>query len=121
MVHTPCVNRQSITANDNVVRIVRTLLAHRGQQQADLATHLGMDSGTMSRALNGKRRWTIEDLVAVAEFFSISPALFFEDSESLISATRTRRDPQEGEISKDITGREITAHFLDDTLFQVAA
>lgn len=69
-----------------MTRIVRTLLAFKGQQQADLAGHLEMDSGSMSRALNGKRRWTLDDLVAMGDFFGVSPALFFEDPQTLIRA-----------------------------------
>lgn len=50
-----------------------------------------MDSGTISRAMNTKRRWTLDDLVAMGEFFDVSPALFFEDPDTLIKASRGRR------------------------------
>lgn len=109
------------TPNSNVARIVRTLLTYQDRTRSELALSLGVHVSAVNKALNGRRSWDVNDLAAMAEFFNVSPALFFEDSERLISATHTRRDPQEGEISKDITGREITAHFLDDTLFQVAA
>jgi antitoxin component HigA of HigAB toxin-antitoxin module len=72
------------TSASNVARIVRTLLVHQGRQQVDLATHMGVTPSVVSKALTGKRTWSLDDLVVMAEFFEVSPALFFEDPESLV-------------------------------------
>lgn len=82
--------------NDNVTIIVSTLLGHRRKKQVDLAKVLGFDSGTMSRALNGKRKWTLDDIVAMADFFEVSPALFFEDPANLIRSRSSATTESDG-------------------------
>lgn len=120
--------QRNTTPNDNVTLIVRTLLAYRGRQQADLAEYLGMDTGSVSRALNGKRKWTLDDLVSMADFFDVSAALFFEDPHTLIRAANTPHgpeDPDGGGVTGNITQREFATNFgensLDRTLLQMAA
>ena len=71
-------------ANDNVSRIVRTLLTHRTRSRAELATHMGVHVSAVNKAMIGRRTWDVDDLVKLADFFDVSPALFFEDAESLI-------------------------------------
>lgn len=79
----------------NVARVVRTFLGHQHKSQNELAQALGMDAASMSRALNGKRRWTIDDLYEMAEFFGISVSIFFEDPESLLrNRWHAERTPQ---------------------------
>lgn len=64
--------------------MVRTLLAYQGKRQADLAAYLDIDSGTMSKAMNGSRRWAVEEIDLMAVFFERNAGIFFEDADSLI-------------------------------------
>lgn len=63
--------------------IVRVLLAARGMTQSDLADQLGLHKTQVGQSLHGKRRWTIEDLEAMAEVFDVPVSRFFEDPEVL--------------------------------------
>ena len=49
--------------------MARVLLASVGAKQSDLADRLSMDNGTISRALNGKRKWTLAELETMADYF----------------------------------------------------
>ena len=72
--------------NENVSRIVEVLLAATGKRRVDLAEHLGYSAPVISKAMHGKRPWTIDDLVKMADFFGVSPAIFFRDRNDLIPA-----------------------------------
>ena len=85
-------NESDFDPHANVARIVRVHLADRRKRQSELASVLGMDSGTMSRAMNGKRDWALEDLMKMAKFFDISVAVFFDDADSLLRGIRPDRD-----------------------------
>jgi len=78
------------TQSDNVARIVKTLLTHQNKSRGELAQCLGVHVSAVSKALNGKRAWDIDDIVAMADFFDTSPAIFFEDAETLIQRGFTR-------------------------------
>ena len=64
--------------------MVRVLLASRNAKQSDLAAELGMDLGAMSKAINGKRKWTLTELETMADYFGVPVARFFEDSEDVL-------------------------------------
>lgn len=70
--------------NENVSRIVNILLARDELRKQDLALGLDYDPGTITRAMQGKRSWTLDDLVAMAEFFEVPVSLFFEEPDSLV-------------------------------------
>lgn len=63
--------------------IVKMLLAGRDMTQSDLARALGCHQPHVNRSLNGKRRWTIEDLEAMSVIFEVPVSRFFEDPEEL--------------------------------------
>lgn len=65
-------------------RIAKILLAQHDRKQMDLGDHLGLDSATISRALGGKRKWTLSDIQRMAEFFDVSVALFFDEPEAVV-------------------------------------
>jgi antitoxin component HigA of HigAB toxin-antitoxin module len=65
-------------------RVVKILLAQHDRRQSELADHLGMDTGTMSRTIAGKRKWTLTEIEQAAEFFDVSVALFFERPEAVV-------------------------------------
>lgn len=72
------------TTDERAGRIARTLLAHQGRRQHELADVLGLDSGQVSRALRGQRRWTLDEIAAMAAFFDVGVATFFDDPDLLI-------------------------------------
>jgi hypothetical protein len=63
---------------DGVTRMVRVLLALNGRLQKDLAEPLGVNVTGVSARMN-KGIWTIEDLHAMAAFFDVPIATFFDD------------------------------------------
>ena len=68
----------------DVARIARVLLADRNLSQTDLARNLSLDSGQVSRAMSGKRKWTLTEVATMAKFFDVSVALFFDDPDTLL-------------------------------------
>lgn len=77
-------NTSPTAMDEGVGRIVKTLLTNKGRQRHELGEALNLDSGNLSRALAGKRKWTMRDIAVMAEFFDVSVALFFEDPESIV-------------------------------------
>lgn len=74
----------SNTSDERVGRIVRILLADQGLKQRDLGRELNMDSGQVSRAMRGQRKWTLSDLEHMSTFFRVGVATFFEDADSIV-------------------------------------
>lgn len=72
------------TPDQRVGRIVKILLAKDDRRQMDVGELLGMDSGTISRALSGKRKWTLSEIESLAAFFDVSVSVFFEEPEDLV-------------------------------------
>jgi transcriptional regulator with XRE-family HTH domain len=69
-----------------VPRIVRTLMAARAVSLSELAEHLGIGRSSLSERLTGKRRFTLAEVADMADYFEVSPAVFFEDPANLIGA-----------------------------------
>ena len=85
-----------------VGRMVAALLGASGAKQSHLAAAIGMDTGSMSRAINGRRHWTIDDLNALASFFDVPITRFFEDPDEL---SRQRIDAEQLPTGRQVTGR----------------
>lgn len=51
---------------------VAHLLLDRDVSQAQLASRLHVDQSTLSLKLNGKRKWTVTELIALSETFGVS-------------------------------------------------
>lgn len=51
---------------------VKYLMGDRGLEQSDLARRVGVDQSTLSLKLNGKRKWTVGELVQVSDIFGVS-------------------------------------------------
>lgn len=77
-------NSSPTARDEGVGRIAKTLLTNQDRQRSELADLLGLDSGGLSRALAGKRKWTIDDIAKMADLFEVSVSLFFEDPESIV-------------------------------------
>ena len=67
----------------NITTIVTVLMANRRMTRRDLAQRLEMHETTMGQTLNGKRRWSIEDLETMSVIFEVPVSRFFEDPEVL--------------------------------------
>lgn len=50
---------------------IHILMRRRGMSQGELAPHLGIDQSSMSKKLYGKRTWTLDELLAVAQVFDV--------------------------------------------------
>lgn len=75
---------ESLTPQDRITAIVRLLLARRGLRQMDLAEALTVNSSTMTRVMQGTRKWQVGDLEAMGRFFGVAPAVFFEHPDNLL-------------------------------------
>lgn len=63
---------------------MKILLAQHDRRQSDLGVALDLDSSQVSRAIAGKRKWTLTEIERAAEFFDVSVALFFEQPEAVV-------------------------------------
>lgn len=63
------------------VELLKVLIADRGMKQKDLVPIFKTES-IASDILNGKRQLTVEHIQKLAEFFHLSPAVFFPTSHS---------------------------------------
>lgn len=78
-------NGPRVDLNSNITGVTRLLMAQRGgMTQTDLADALGVAKAVISRSFNGARPWKIDDVEALARYFDVSPALFFDDPDTLI-------------------------------------
>ena len=60
------------------VELVKAFLSERQLRQKDLVSVFKTES-IISAVLNGHRKLTVEHIEKLAEFFNVSPALFFEN------------------------------------------
>jgi transcriptional regulator with XRE-family HTH domain len=81
----PMPNNNPHPRHNQIAKIVKVLLAVRDLDQKDLASRFNGRGGTtsLSRSMNGHRKWTIEDLEEMASFFDVPVATFFEDVDRL--------------------------------------
>jgi transcriptional regulator with XRE-family HTH domain len=70
--------------DQRVARVVKIMLAVREENQGDLGRALGLDSGQISRVMNGRRRWSLAELEAMAHHFNVDIGIFFEEPEALV-------------------------------------
>ncbi len=57
---------------DMVVKNVKMLLANKSMKAADLIRETGIDQSHMSNVLNGKARFTLDQIIEVADAFGVS-------------------------------------------------
>lgn len=71
-----------------VSRNVRVLMAvHTITHQKELAARLDWGADKLTRSLNGSRKWSLEDLPAIARVFGVTPAALLSDTAELVGAT----------------------------------
>lgn len=67
MATTPTTARYAVSGE------IRAGLARSNRKQADLAACLGISQPQVSARLRGQVAWTVDELVAVAEFLGVTP------------------------------------------------
>lgn len=85
-------NTITSTHDADVAHIVKVLLVDQGLRHSDLAAELDMDNGSMSRALNGRRKWTVEEIKHIADYLGVSVGLLLGSPDDLLRS-RCFRDP----------------------------
>ena len=69
-------HRTSRSLQVNVTRVVQALMGISGMNQQDLVERLGIAQPTLSHKMNGRRRWSLEDLEILSRAFGVSPRMF---------------------------------------------
>gem|GEM_PF-5178985 len=69
---------------ENISKIVRVLMALHEMDQDALGRALGCDASVVSKTLRGKRRWSLDDIVKLAEVFDRPISYFFEPADTLV-------------------------------------
>ena len=76
-------NTMTSTSDLEVARVVKVALAHRGLLHQDLAAELDFDAGTMSRAINGKRKWTVDEIKRISNYLDVPVEVLLGDPDEL--------------------------------------
>lgn len=73
-------------------RYIRTILAHHGHTQTDLGQLLGCSQVNAGRKLRGQRRFSDDELLAIADAYGIDPANMLRPPklEDLLGVVRDR-------------------------------
>ncbi|MGN6128901.1 MAG: helix-turn-helix domain-containing protein [Nocardioidaceae bacterium] len=69
---------------------VRAWMARRGVRQQELADRLGITQPSLSMRLRGRTRWTINDLVIVAETLNVPVSTLLTSPEEGLGGPDTR-------------------------------
>lgn len=77
----------------NIPRVIRTLLAHQGKNQNELAAHMGVGHSAISKALNTRDRdWTVRELDKLSDFFNVPVMVFYQNPDNLIRGSAAQSD-----------------------------
>lgn len=71
------------TATDRVTDSINALLGFYGYKRRDLAEHLHVDAGTVTRMLNGTRRMNIDTVDHIAEFLGVPVSVLFDGGDAI--------------------------------------
>jgi hypothetical protein len=87
-----------------VSRNIRVLMAVRGiETQKDLAAQLGWFETKLTKSLRGDRKWSLEDLSALATAFGVQPADLIDDVSRVVNVAapaRTGTDSVTGGVTR---------------------
>ena len=78
--------------NDNEIA-ARTLELLGDRKQADLAGFVGMSESALSKALHNRRRFSVTELAAIAEFLGVEPLELLVREEDAEFVFRADADP----------------------------
>ncbi len=77
----------SVDVDRNVRRVVQLLMTAGEVEPTDVAAHLGLGRSSFYERLNGKRRFTVQELAKLADYFSVAPGTFFVDPRELLASS----------------------------------
>lgn len=75
---------------DNVSRVVKTLLTAHAQTQGDIAESLGMTQAAVSNKIAGKTRWSLDDIERLSAHFGVPAPVLLDDARNLIGGDAHR-------------------------------
>lgn len=81
----------------NVSRVIKILMALRDVDQQTLAAETGMLQSSLSNRFSGTRRWQLEDLAVLSEYFDVPASTFVQSADELV-AVGGRPDPDGGGV-----------------------
>ena len=76
-----------------MTRVLRILMALDGVDQQAIASEVGMDTGALSRAMNGQRRWQLSEIERLAQVFEVPASKFLEPADRLVLVRGGDDDP----------------------------
>jgi transcriptional regulator with XRE-family HTH domain len=88
---------------DQVTTIVRILCAYRGITPAELGLEIGMSRQTMSNKMRCHTRFTLEEVVALADALDVDPKVWFAEPDQALEYLKPQ-SPKGGDFR---TGRTI--------------
>lgn len=94
---------------------VRALLAWHGKRQSDLAGIIGSSQQNASQKLAGKRRFTTDDLLAIAEALDVDPKYLLtvpRYDRGLLTSTY-RHSPWSEPVSKRLPNLQVVVQPVD--------
>lgn len=88
---------------DRVAKIVSVLLAYRGMPAIQLAQRLGMSRQKFSDRMNGRARFTLEEVERMSEILGVGAGVWFDEPESVMAYLATR--PGDGDTGGEVSNR----------------
>lgn len=82
---------------------LRVLLAMQRMSHAQLAERLGTDRATVTKNMNGHRKWSLQDLATLGEIFGVTAPALIDDTAKLVGAVnpaRTGTDAVTGRVTE---------------------
>lgn len=67
-----------------VSRVVKVLLAHRRETQAQLSLATGLRKATLIRRMAGDRSWTAPEIAVLAKHFEVPVGVFYAGPDALL-------------------------------------
>lgn len=77
-----------MSPQESASALARTLIAQRDVKRVKLAAELGMSPQALSSKLSNSRSWSLDEVSALARYFSVPVAAFFGDEEAVSEALR---------------------------------
>lgn len=80
-----------VDTRKRIGRMVSALASAHGIQHIEMAAELGIHRNSLSEKVAGKRRFTDEEIVRLAEMLGVPPGRLFDDPVEMLGATEPRR------------------------------
>jgi transcriptional regulator with XRE-family HTH domain len=94
----------------------RTLELLGDRRQADLAGFAGMSESALSKSLHGRRRFSVSELAAIAEFLGVEPLALLVKEQDAEFVFRADADPATLGTAADSCRQLIEGYLLLESL-----